>query len=108
MQNLTIELIRGGDRNLQEARKKVSRKPHVIIATPGRALQLIKEKYLHCENMLITCLDEADKMLADFYNDIREIFSMLPPTIQLLLFSATIPHPIFLDLLKKYQVLSYY
>lgn len=39
--------------------------PHVIIGTPGRIMQLVKEKYMNLDNLKIFVLDECDKMLCE-------------------------------------------
>ncbi len=72
----------------------------VVVATPGRLLDLLKKELLHNFNPEIVVLDEADEMLnMGFLEDIKEIFSYIPQNRQTLLFSATMPKPI-LDLAK--------
>ncbi|QQS59208.1 DEAD/DEAH box helicase [Candidatus Peregrinibacteria bacterium] len=67
----------------------------VVVATPGRLLDLLKTKKLGVFSPSMIVLDEADEMLdMGFLDDIQEIFSFLPESRQTLLFSATIPAPI--------------
>lgn len=67
----------------------------VIVATPGRMLDLLKNDRLGHFAPKIIVLDEADEMLdMGFLEDIEEIFTYLPKVRQTLLFSATMPDPI--------------
>lgn len=67
----------------------------VIVATPGRMLDLLKNDRLGKFAPQIVVLDEADEMLdMGFLEDIEEIFTYLPKVRQTLLFSATMPDPI--------------
>ena len=67
----------------------------VVVATPGRMLDLLKNDKLHGFAPKIVVLDEADEMLdMGFLEDIEEIFTYLPKVRQTLLFSATMPDPI--------------
>jgi len=73
----------------------VERGASVIVATPGRMLDLLKNKRLRNFAPSIVILDEADEMLdMGFLDDIEEIFSYVPEERQTLLFSATMPDPI--------------
>lgn len=61
-----------------------------IIGTPGRILDLIRQKYFHPEFVTNVVLDEADRMLdMGFIHDMRTILSHVPEKRQMLLFSAT-------------------
>ncbi len=67
----------------------------VIVATPGRMLDLLKNGKLPNFSPKTVVLDEADEMLdMGFLEDIEEIFTYLPKVRQTLLFSATMPEPI--------------
>jgi ATP-dependent RNA helicase RhlE len=62
----------------------------VLVATPGRLLDLIDQRLLSLKNVEILVLDEADRMLdMGFLRDIKRILALLPPKRQNLLFSAT-------------------
>ena len=67
----------------------------VIVATPGRLLDLMGSGHARFENLEILVLDEADRMLdMGFLPDIRRILAALPKKRQTLFFSATLPQPI--------------
>lgn len=64
----------------------------VLIATPGRLLDLISQKYISLRDIEYFVLDEADQMLdMGFIHDIKKIIAMLPKQRQSLFFSATMP-----------------
>jgi ATP-dependent RNA helicase RhlE len=64
----------------------------VLIATPGRLLDLVNQKYVKLGFVKTVVLDEADTMLdMGFIQDIKKIFDRLPREKQVLLFSATMP-----------------
>lgn len=64
---------------------------NVLVATPGRLLELIENKALHLSNLETLVLDEADKMLnLGFKEEMNSIFKLLPSVRQNLLFSATL------------------
>lgn len=69
---------------------QLRRAPEVLIATPGRLLDLIGQGYIHLDQVGHFILDEADKMLdMGFIRDIRKIITKLPRRRQTLFFSAT-------------------
>ncbi|MBN2815800.1 MAG: DEAD/DEAH box helicase [Campylobacterales bacterium] len=73
----------------------IGRGASVVVATPGRMLDILKRNMLNEFAPSIVVLDEADEMLdMGFLDDINEIFSYLPSNRQTLLFSATMPAPI--------------
>ncbi len=73
----------------------IERGASVVVATPGRLLDILKKNLLKDFAPSIVVLDEADEMLdMGFLDDINEIFSYLPSNRQTLLFSATMPKPI--------------
>jgi len=64
----------------------------IIVAAPGRLLDLMNQGFVHLEKVEYLVLDEADRMLdMGFINDIRKITAKLPLKRQTLLFSATAP-----------------
>jgi ATP-dependent RNA helicase RhlE len=64
----------------------------ILIATPGRLLDLMNQKYIHLNNIELFVLDEADRMLdMGFINDVKKIIAKLPRQRQSLFFSATMP-----------------
>jgi len=73
----------------------------ILIATPGRLLDLIDQGYISLGDIKYFVLDEADRMLdMGFIHDIKKILTKLPKERQSLFFSATMPQNI-LDLSKK-------
>jgi ATP-dependent RNA helicase RhlE len=67
----------------------------IVIATPGRLLDLIQQRCCDLRGIETLVLDEADRMLdMGFINDIRKIVAQLPAKRQTLLFSATMPNEI--------------
>jgi superfamily II DNA/RNA helicase len=67
----------------------------VLVATPGRLLDLVRGNALRLAEVEFLVLDEADRMLdMGFIHDIRKIVAKLPVERQTLLFSATMPHAI--------------
>ncbi len=67
----------------------------VLVATPGRLLDLHGQGFIHLDKVDFFVLDEADRMLdMGFIHDIRRVLKLLPTKRQNLLFSATMPEPI--------------
>lgn len=64
----------------------------ILIATPGRLLDLMNQNYINLKNIKLFVLDEADRMLdMGFIHDVKKIISFLPGKRQSLFFSATMP-----------------
>jgi ATP-dependent RNA helicase RhlE len=64
----------------------------ILIATPGRLLDLVGQRHLRLDRVRFLVLDEADRMLdMGFVRDVRRIVALLPKERQSLLFSATMP-----------------
>ncbi len=64
----------------------------LVIATPGRLLDLLQQRHLRLDEVAIFVLDEADRMLdMGFIHDVRRIAAQLPRERQTMLFSATMP-----------------
>lgn len=88
---LKHEVIYGG---VPQAQQVISIRSGVdiLIATPGRLLDLISQGYVHLDYLEMFVLDEADRMLdMGFINDIRKVIKLLPNQRQTLFFSATMP-----------------
>src|SRR5207249_11612993 len=65
--------------------------PEILVATPGRLLDLMKQKQIQLDRLEVLVLDEADRMLdMGFIHDVRRIVDQLPTDRQTLLFSATL------------------
>lgn len=64
----------------------------ILVATPGRLLDLMNQRYISLDQVKLFVLDEADRMLdMGFSHDVKQIIAYLPVTRQTLLFSATMP-----------------
>ena len=67
----------------------------IIVATPGRLLDHMKQSYVNFAGLEVLVLDEADRMLdMGFLPDIKRVLAQLPTKRQTLFFSATMPAPI--------------
>jgi superfamily II DNA/RNA helicase len=87
--NLTSALLVGGD-NMQEQTAILERGVDVLIATPGRLLDLFGRGALLMNAVKILVIDEADRMLdMGFIPDLEKIVGLLPPMRQTLMFTAT-------------------
>jgi ATP-dependent RNA helicase DeaD len=89
---------------------RIKRGAHILIATPGRLLDMLKDGKIHNFNPRFVVLDEADEMLdMGFLEDVKSIFSFLPAQRQTLMFSATMSEPIkklSKTILTKYNFVS--
>lgn len=64
----------------------------ILVATPGRLLDLIAQRLVHLHHLSIFVLDEADRMLdMGFIHDVKKVIARLPQHRQTMLFSATMP-----------------
>src|SRR5665213_189710 len=67
----------------------------ILVATPGRLLDLINQRYVHLEHIRMLVLDEADRMLdMGFVHDVKKVIAKVPAKRQTLFFSATMPNEI--------------
>ncbi len=67
----------------------------IVVGTPGRLLDLVRERLLSLQNVREMVLEEADKMLdLGFLSDIEKLFAQTPAVRHTMLFSATMPGPI--------------
>jgi ATP-dependent RNA helicase DeaD len=88
------EAVYGGEQiNLQIA--SLRRPTQIIVATPGRLIDLVNRKAVDLSSVKTVVLDEADEMLSmGFKKELNEILSFLPVVKNKWLFSATLPHGI--------------
>ncbi|HKX99174.1 MAG TPA: DEAD/DEAH box helicase, partial [Steroidobacteraceae bacterium] len=107
---LNMALLIGGT-NMADQIKRLEKGVDVLIATPGRLMDLFGRGKILLTGCSLLVIDEADRMLdMGFIPDIEEICSKLPKQRQTLLFSATMPPPIkkladkFLDNPKSIEV----
>lgn len=91
LEGLEVMVTTGGT-TLRDDILRLSKPVHVLVATPGRVLDLASKKVAKLENCHIIVLDEADKLLSpEFTHIIEDIYKFLPSRHQSLLFSATFP-----------------
>jgi len=92
--NLKQALLIGGT-SFVEQEKNLARGVDVLIATPGRFIDLFERGKILLHDIKILVIDEADRMLdMGFIPDVERILSLLPASRQTLLFSATVPSEI--------------
>jgi len=85
-------MVTTGGTNLKDDIMRLYDNVHLVIATPGRVLDLIEKKVAKVEKCKVLVLDEADKLLSqDFKGMLDAVISHLPRDRQILLFSATYP-----------------
>ncbi len=88
---LNHALLIGGE-NMSEQLKVLEKGVDVLIATPGRLMDVFERGHLLLRDVKILVIDEADRMLdMGFIPDVEKIVSLLPPIKTTLLFSATMP-----------------
>lgn len=89
--DLQVGVIYGGITPKQHI-KVLKREPDILVATPGRLLDLMDKGHADLSHVKVFVLDEADQMLdIRTLEDVRKIISKLPKTRQNMLFSATMP-----------------
>ncbi|MBI4860619.1 MAG: DEAD/DEAH box helicase [Candidatus Riflebacteria bacterium] len=70
--------------------RELRQRPQILVATPGRLLDLISQGFIELDRLEIFVLDEADRMLdMGFIHDVRRVVDQLPRSRQTLMFSAT-------------------
>lgn len=91
---LTHTVIFGGVKQGKQT-EALSQGVDVLVATPGRLLDLINQKIISLKDVQLFVLDEADRMLdMGFIHDIKKLLVLLPAKKQSLFFSATMPQEI--------------
>ncbi len=92
--HLRVATVFGGV-PVNRQRKALARKPQILVACPGRLLDLMGQGLVRLDRIEVLVLDEADHMFdMGFLPDIRRILAALPAERQNLLFSATMPKEI--------------
>lgn len=91
LSNIRVLTLCGGAPEFKQE-KSLQHGAHIIVATPGRILRLLKRGIVNLQSISTLVLDEADRMLdMGFIEDITAIINYLPRLRQTLLFSATFP-----------------
>ena len=89
--NVSHTIVYGGVSQVPQTRA-LRKGADVLVATPGRLLDLMNQGFISLKQLEIFVLDEADRMLdMGFINDIRKVIARLPERRQTLFFSATMP-----------------
>jgi len=92
LRDVKVKVFFGGI-GIREHRQLLQQEtPNIVVGTPGRILQLAKEKVLKLDNLKRFVLDECDRMLEslDMRKDVQAIFKMTPHEKQVMMFSATL------------------
>ena len=91
VENLSCALLIGG----RSVEQDIEKNPQIIVGTPGRIHDLIRRRKINTKTIKIMVLDEADEMLSSgFKEQIYNIFQFLGNSVQIALFSATLPSEI--------------
>ncbi|MEV0488505.1 DEAD/DEAH box helicase [Streptomyces atratus] len=102
VRNVRVLAIYGG-RAYEPQVEALKKGVDVIVGTPGRLLDLAGQRKLDLSHVRALVLDEADEMLdLGFLPDVERIITMLPPTRQTMLFSATMPGAV-IGLARRYM-----
>ncbi|HEX4369827.1 MAG TPA: DEAD/DEAH box helicase [Rhizomicrobium sp.] len=92
--NLRMAVILGGVNQTSQVRA-MARGVDILVATPGRLLDLVQQKHVRLDAVSSFIVDEADRMLdMGFIRDVRKLVAHLPKERQSMLFSATMPEDI--------------
>jgi len=92
-----------GGTDTQKDRRELREGQQLVVGTPGRIAHLIRQGSLRTDDIRVFVLDEADEMLSEgFKGQIYEIFKSLSPSVQVCLFSATLP-PEILEMTQKFM-----
>ncbi|HVV28532.1 MAG TPA: DEAD/DEAH box helicase [Rhizomicrobium sp.] len=92
--NLSMTVILGGVNQNAQVRN-MARGVDILVATPGRLLDLVQQKHVRLDAVSAFIVDEADRMLdMGFIRDVRKLVQHLPRQRQSMLFSATMPEDI--------------
>jgi len=85
-------MVTTGGTNLKDDIMRIYEKVHLVVATPGRILDLMEKQVANMSKCKMLVLDEADKLLSqDFKGMLDRVISHLPRERQILLYSATFP-----------------
>ncbi|WP_240612551.1 DEAD/DEAH box helicase [Brumimicrobium salinarum] len=89
-----VESVYGGER-IEKQISNLQRPTHIVVATPGRLIDLLARKVIHLDHVKTIILDEADEMLSmGFQKELNQILTSLPQVKNKWLFSATLPQGI--------------
>jgi ATP-dependent RNA helicase RhlE len=88
---ISVTTVIGGE-SIQEQVFQLEEGTDIVVATPGRVLQFVREEDIYFSNLLCLVVDEADRLMAlGFAEELEQLLEALPINRQSLLFSATYP-----------------
>jgi len=92
LRDVKVKVFFGGIGIREHRQLLTTETPNIVVGTPGRILQLVKEKALKLDHLKRFILDECDRMLEslDMRKDVQAIFKMTPHEKQVMMFSATL------------------
>jgi len=90
MMGINIKTLIGGTNvNINELKNSP---PHIVVGTPGRVTEMLNKRIIFVVNIKIIIFDEADELFSyGFKDQVLDIINKLNPSVQIALFSATIP-----------------
>ena len=92
MKTLKVQLLVGGTSTEQDISVLKNDTPHIIVGCPGRVHDMIRRNHIRGSDVKMIILDEADEMLSvGFKEQVYNIFNFLSSSVQVCLFSATMP-----------------
>ncbi|ORM39520.1 DEAD-box ATP-dependent RNA helicase 34 [Babesia sp. Xinjiang] len=100
--NVEVHCCIGGKR-VSDDIKALESGVHIVSGTPGRVNHMIADRHLNTRNIKQLILDEADEMLnRGFKDQVYSVYRYLPPTIQVVLVSATLPQEV-VDITQRFM-----
>ncbi|KAI1320114.1 RNA helicase [Mortierella claussenii] len=92
-----------GGTSIGEDIRQLDHGQHVVVGTPGRVFDMIRRRNLRTRNIKMMVLDEADELLNQGFKDqIYDVYRYLPPSTQVVILSATLPHDV-LEMTSKFM-----
>ena len=108
-ENIHVVTVYGGA-SMSAQEQALRKGAHIIVGTPGRLMDFMRQKVITFPKLKMVVLDEADKMLdMGFREDIKTVFAQTPKQKQVLMFSATMPKAIkelAKEHMKNYELLN--
>ena len=92
-----------GGTSVGEDIRQLDHGQHVVVGTPGRVFDMIRRRNLRTRHIKMMVLDEADELLNQGFKDqIYDVYRFLPPSTQVVILSATLPHDV-LEMTSKFM-----
>lgn len=104
IENLKVKTLIGGTSVSDDIHELKNKPPQIVVGTPGRIFDMIKRRKLNIYTVKLFMLDEADEMLSvGFKDQIQTIFQYFNESVQVAIFSATMPNDI-IELSDKFMI----